>query len=370
MGRKKGMSIQQLAQAWKELIVGQDQAIDKIAPYLIRAQAGLNAPNRPVGIFFLMGPTGTGKTKTAETLAELLHGSDKNIIRVDCGEFQMEHEVAKIIGAPPGYLGHRETQPIFTQTKVNAVASEKGKFSIILFDEIEKAHPGVWRAILGILDKATLRLGDNSQVNFENCVIFLSSNVGAKEIENLLSPHFGFDVATVQNEVTESQQKAIEKIGLGSMSKKFPPEFANRVDEIIMYRSLTHDTLMKITDMELHKIQQHITSKLGTQAFTFVYDHDTLHFLTDAGTSIKYGARELKRILGRYILNPLADDFVDGKISPSSIVTCKVDTDHIAWDITDAPNDTICEPMELEAAASATGEGSVIKKTRRAKSSG
>jgi ATP-dependent Clp protease ATP-binding subunit ClpA len=370
MGRKKGMSIQQLAQAWKELIVGQDHAIDKITPYLIRAQAGLNAPNRPIGIFFLMGPTGTGKTKTAETLAELLHGSDKNIIRVDCGEFQMEHEVAKIIGAPPGYLGHRETQPIFTQAKVNALASDKSKFSVILFDEIEKAHPGVWRAILGILDKATLRLGDNSQVNFENCVIFLSSNVGAKEISNLLEPHFGFDVTTVQTEVTEAQQKAIEKIGLGSMSKKFPPEFENRVDEIIMYHNLTHDTLAKITDMELRKIQAHIFSKLGAQAFTFTYDHDTLNFLTDAGTSIKYGARELKRTLGRYILNPLADDFVDGKISPNSIVTCKVETDHVAWDITEAANNTPCEPIELEAAASATGEGSVVKKRTRAKSSG
>ena len=370
MGRKKGMSTQQLAQAWKELIVGQDQAIDKITPYLIRAQAGLNAPGRPIGVFFLMGPTGTGKTKTAETLAELLHGSDKNLIRVDCGEFQMEHEVAKIIGAPPGYLGHRETQPLFTQAKINALASDKSPFSIVLFDEIEKAHPSVWRAILGILDKAVLRLGDNTQVSFEKCIIFLSSNVGAKEISNLLEPHFGFDVTVAPNEITESQQKAIEKIGLGSMSKKSPPEFENRVDEIITYRSLSHDTLAKITDMELRKIQAHIVTRLGTQAFTFAYDHDTLDFLTNAGTSLKYGARELKRILGRYILNPLADDFVDGKISPNNIVTCRVDTDHIAWDITEAPNNTTSEPAELEVNAAAANEGSIVKKTRKAKNAG
>jgi ATP-dependent Clp protease ATP-binding subunit ClpA len=285
----------------------------------------------------------------------------------------MEHEAAKIIGAPPGYLGHRETQPIFTQAKVNAVSSTKSPFSIILFDEIEKAHPGVWRAILGILDKATLRLGDNTQVNFEKCVIFLSSNVGAKEISNLLEPHFGFDVTASTTEVTEAQQKAIEKIGLGSMSKKFPPEFENRVDEIITYRNLNHDTLSKITDMELRKIQTHIAVRLGPQAFTFAYGDDTLEFLTTTGTSIKYGARELKRTLGRHILNPLADDFVDGRISPNSIVSCRVDTDHIVWDITEARIDVVSEPAELEAAAAAAAaanEGSSVRKTRRAKTSG
>lgn len=365
------MSIQQFAQAWKELLVGQDQAIDKITPYLIRAQAGLNAPCRPIGVFFLMGPTGTGKTKTAETLAELLHGSDKNLIRVDCGEFQMEHEVAKLIGAPPGYLGHRETQPIFTQAKVNALASEKSQFSIILFDEIEKAHPGVWRAILGILDKGVLRLGDNTQVSFEKCIIFLSSNVGAKEIGNLLAPHFGFDTTTTSlREVTESQQKAIEKIGLGSMSKKFPPEFENRVDEIISYRSLTRDTLFKITDIELHKIQSHIAIRLGPRAFTFNYDQDTLEFLTDAGTSTKYGARELKRILGRYILNPLADDYVDGKILPTNIVTCRVDGDHLTWDIKKAEVTLSIEEIEANSVATAANESSMVKKTRKAKNAG
>ena len=370
MGRKKEMSIHQLSDEWKKLIVGQDPAIDRIVPYIVRAQANLNPPNKPVGVFFLMGPTGTGKTKTAESLSELLHGSEKNVLRVDCGEFQMEHEVAKMIGAPPGYLGHRETQPLFTQAKVNALQSEKCKFSIILFDEIEKAHPGVWRAILNILDKAVLRLGDNSTVNFEQCVIFLSSNVGAKEIGNLLEPSFGFSEALPTNEVTEQKQRAIEKIGSAAMSKKFPPEFANRVDEIITYRSLNQDILLKITDMELKKIQNHIHERLGTSSFVFTYEEDTVNFLTSVGTSMKYGARELKRAMGRYVLNPLADDFVEGKISSGSIVKCKVvENDHIEWDITDAPGDIPVEE-EAEMAASSSTEPSVVKKTRRAKSSG
>lgn len=370
MGRKKGMSINQLSSAWKTLIVGQDQAIDKITPYLVRAQASLNAPGRPLGVFFLMGPTGTGKTKTAETLAELLHGSEKSLLRVDCGEFQMEHEVAKLIGAPPGYLGHRETQPLFTQAKLNAVASDKSKITIVLFDEIEKAHPGVWRAILGILDKAVLRLGDNTQVNFENSIIFLSSNVGAKEMGNMLDPGFGFTESHPVNEVTEIQQKAIEKIGLGSMSKKFPPEFANRIDETITYRSLDKEVLSRITDMELTKIQHHIQDKLGNLSFAFTYEADTIDFLANAGTSLKYGARELKRVLGRYILNPLADDFVDGKISSGSLVKCKVINDHIEWDIIDAPTEPISEENEEFAAAASSSETSTVKKTRRAKTSG
>lgn len=366
MGRKKGMSINQLSQAWKALIIGQDAAIDKITPYLIRAQANLNAPNRPIGIFFLMGPTGTGKTKTAETLAELLHGHEKYILRIDCGEFQMEHEVAKMIGAPPGYLGHRETQPIFTQQKLNAIVSEKCPFNIILFDEIEKAHPGVWRVILGILDKAQLRLGDNTIVNFENSIIFFSSNIGAKEIGDLLEPKFGFGETIILKKVSETQQKAIEKIGLGSMSKKFPPEFSNRIDEIISYRSLNTETLTKITEIELQKIQKHIQERLGTTFFAFTYKQDTVNFLTATGTSLKYGARELKRALGRYILNPLSDDFVEGKISSGNLLLCKVVDDHIEWDISEAPLEIAVPEVVAEVVVSATTE----KKVRRAKSSG
>lgn len=358
------MNISQLSQIWKTLLIGQDHAIDKITPYLVRAQANLNAPGKPIGVFFLMGPTGCGKTKSAETLAELLHGNEKNILRVDCGEFQMEHEVAKIIGAPPGYLGHRETQPVFTQQKLNAIASDKSPFSIILFDEIEKAHPGVWRAILGILDKAVLRLGDNSQTNFEKCIIFLSSNVGTKEISNLLSPGFGFMEAHPVNKVTDTQQKTIEKIGLGAMTKKFPPEFQNRVDEIITYRSLDKNALSLITEIELTKIRRHIQERLGSMSFTFIYEKDTIDFITNIGTSIKFGARELKRTLGRYILNPLADNFVDGKISQGSLVKCKVVNNQIEW-IIEAPAAKSDEEEFVFSTAAA--ESTTVKKTRRAK---
>jgi ATP-dependent Clp protease ATP-binding subunit ClpA len=155
-------------------------------------QAGLAPEGRPVGVFLLLGPTGTGKTKTVEALAEILHGSSKNLLKVDCGEFQMEHEVAKLIGAPPGYLGHRETQPMLTQQKLNAVTSEKCELSLVLFDEIEKAAPSMTRLLLGVLDKGVLRLGDNSTVNFEKSLVFLTSNLGAREMMREINPEFGF----------------------------------------------------------------------------------------------------------------------------------------------------------------------------------
>src|SRR6266480_165037 len=141
-----------LAAQLTDLLVGQPEAIDTIVPYIQMHQAGLSPEGRPVGVVLLLGPTGTGKTRTVEALAEVLHGSSKNLLRVDCGEFQMEHEVAKLIGAPPGYLGHRETQPMLTQAKVNGVASEESEISLILFDEIEKAAPSMTRLLLGILD--------------------------------------------------------------------------------------------------------------------------------------------------------------------------------------------------------------------------
>src|SRR5580700_1956603 len=176
-------------------VVGQPAATRVIVPYIQMYQAGLAPEGRPVGVFLLLGPTGTGKTKTVEALAEVLHGSEKNVLKVDCGEFQMEHEVAKLIGSPPGYLGHRETQPMLTQQKLNAVTSEKCSLSLVLFDEIEKAAPSMTRLLLGVLDKGILRLGDNSTVNFEKSLVFLTSNLGAREMMREINPDFGFQSA-------------------------------------------------------------------------------------------------------------------------------------------------------------------------------
>src|SRR5919201_1305477 len=195
--RKQGAdTIEDLTAVLSQKVVGQPAATRVIVPYIQMFQAGLDPEGRSVGVFLLLGPTGTGKTKTVEALAEVLHGSEKNILKIDCGEFQMEHEVAKLIGAPPGYLGHRETQPVLTQQKLNSVTSEKCSLSLVLFDEIEKAAPSMTRLLLGVLDKGILRLGDNSVVNFEKSLVFLTSNLGAREMMKEIRPDFGFQSAT------------------------------------------------------------------------------------------------------------------------------------------------------------------------------
>jgi energy-coupling factor transporter ATP-binding protein EcfA2 len=208
-------------------------------PYIQMFQAGLAPEGRPVGVFLLLGPTGTGKTKTVEALAEVLHGSEKNVLKVDCGEFQMEHEVAKLIGAPPGYLGHRETQPMLTQQKLNAVTSEKCSLSLVLFDEIEKAAPSMTRLLMGVLDKGVLRLGDNTTVNFEKSLVFLTSNLGAREMMHEINPEFGFQ--SVKAAERKDLTGKLQNIALVSVRKRFSPEFVNRIDCIITYQPLTRN---------------------------------------------------------------------------------------------------------------------------------
>src|SRR6267143_738230 len=176
-------------------VVGQSAATKAIVPYVYMYQSGLAPEGRPAGVFLLLGPTGTGKTKTVEAIAELLHGSEKKLGKNDCGEFQMDHETAKLVGAPPGYLGHRETTPLLTQQQLSDATSEDCDLALVLFDEIEKAAPSLTKLLLGILDKGILRLGDNSSVNFEKSLIFFTSNLGARQMMAELNPNMGFQSA-------------------------------------------------------------------------------------------------------------------------------------------------------------------------------
>ena len=172
--------------ALRRRIVGQDQAVEKVAEIYQMFLAGLNAPGRPVGNLLFLGPTGSGKTRVVEAMAEALFGDSHACIKIDCAEFQHSHEIAKLIGSPPGYLGHRETHPLLTQEALNQWFTEKLKLSILLFDEIEKASDSLWQLLLGILDKATLTLGDNRRVDLSQCIIILTSNLGASEMTNLV----------------------------------------------------------------------------------------------------------------------------------------------------------------------------------------
>ncbi len=304
-------------------VIGQSNSTNQIIPCIQMFQAGLAPEGRPVGVFLLLGPTGTGKTKTVEALAEVLHGSHKCVLKIDCGEFQMNHEVAKLIGAPPGYLGHRETQPLLTQQKLNAVTTEKCGLSLVLFDEIEKAAPSMTRLLLGVLDKAILQLGDNSTVNFEKSMIFLTSNLGAREMLREISPEFGFQAPRQAASWATGQEELLAKlqqISLVAVRKRFSPEFINRIDSIITYQPLSDETLAAILNKAIGDLQTHVNMRLGMRSFSLVVSDDARRFLLEKGTSREYGARELNRTIHRHLTQPLAAMVASGGIPPGSCV--------------------------------------------------
>jgi ATP-dependent Clp protease ATP-binding subunit ClpA len=314
-----------LSRMLSQKVVGQPNATRIIVPYIQMFQAGLAPEGRPVGVFLLLGPTGTGKTKTVEALAEVLHGSAKNILKVDCGEFQMEHEVAKLIGAPPGYLGHRETQPVLTQQKLNAVTSERSELSLVLFDEIEKAAPSMTRLLLGVLDKGTLRLGDNSTVNFEKSLVFLTSNLGAREMMREINPDFGFQSAQLSDRAELTGK--LQNIGLGAVRKRFSPEFVNRIDAVITYQPLSTESLALILGHQIADLQNHVNTRLGNRSFTLEVPPESRKFLLEKGTSAEYGARELNRTIHRFLTQPLATLVATNQVNPGARVCVELSED-------------------------------------------
>ena len=231
----------------------------------------------------------------------------------------MEHEVAKLIGAPPGYLGHRETQPMLSQQKLNAVTSDQCSLSLILFDEIEKAAPSMTRLLLGVLDKAVLRLGDNATVNFERTMIFLTSNLGANSMRKMLRPNFGFEQMAGPDECAKSAKK-LEGIGMNAVKRKFSPEFVNRIDAVITYQPLGAKALATIIDQQIVMLARHIENRLMERAFEIAVSDSARAFLLKKGTSDEYGARELKRTILRHVTQPLAAMVASGAVLPGDVV--------------------------------------------------
>ncbi|HEX5227921.1 MAG TPA: AAA family ATPase [Bryobacteraceae bacterium] len=311
-----------IAKALSRRLVGQPAAISAVVPYVEMYRARLTPEGRPAGIFLLLGPTGTGKTKTVEALADVLHGSPKKLLKVDCGEYQMEHEVAKLLGAPPGYLGHRETQPLLTQQKLAGAASESCDLSILLFDEIEKAAPSLVRLLLGVLDKATLRLGDSTVVNFEKSMIFLTSNLGARDMGRELRPEFGFESGVPREDVEMGDK--LERIGKNAVRNSFSPEFINRLDSVVTYRPLDATALTAILDQHIEDLQDHVDRRLGERAFRIHVPARSRKFLLEKGTSPEYGARELKRTIHHQLMRPLVSLVVSGEIQPGASVRAEV----------------------------------------------
>src|SRR6266404_4491989 len=280
-------------------VIGQLAATKAIVPYVYMYQSGLAPEGRPAGVFLLLGPTGTGKTKTVEAIAELLHGDEKKILKIDCGEFQMEHETAKLVGAPPGYLGHRETTPLLTQQQLTEVTSPGCDLSLVLFDEIEKGAHSITKLLLGILDKGILRLGDNTIVDFEKSLIFFTSNLGAREMMKEINPNIGFQASSPRPRADLTAK--LEGIALGAVRKRFSPEFVNRIDAVVTYQPLGLESIETILDHDIKGLQQHVNSRLGQNSFTTEVLPEARNFLLARGVSEEFGARELKRTIHRQL---------------------------------------------------------------------
>jgi ATP-dependent Clp protease ATP-binding subunit ClpB len=313
----------------RQKIVGQDAAVDAVVDIFQMFSAGLSPRNRPVGNILFLGPTGTGKTKVVEALAEVLFGSERALIKIDCAEFQYSHEIAKLIGSPPGYLGHRETHPVLNQEAIDQYHTDKFKLSLILFDEIEKASDALWQLLLGIFDKGSLTLGDNHRVDLSSCMIFLTSNLGATEMSSLANGGLGFRVApTTQATVVvdEDFDKKITRTAQEAARRKFSPEFMNRIDKTVVFKTLRSEHLRRILDLELVAVQQRVLLSFGPQ-FLFNCEDEVKELLLSEGTDPKYGARHLKRVIERYLVFPLANLVATHQIKTGDGIKVTLDKD-------------------------------------------
>ncbi len=351
---KTGKDAEALERTLMRLVVGQDEAIEQIVNIYQMYLTGLSAPGRPVGNFLFLGPTGSGKTRTVEATAEALVGNPRAVIKIDCAEFQHSHEIAKLIGSPPGYLGHRETHPLLSQEVINQHHTDTVKLSFILFDEIEKASDALWNLLLGILDKATLTLGDNRKVDFSRAMIFMTSNLGASEMSALVSPKLGFQSlgnAKQETEVDEQLSQKMSRSGIEAARRKFTPEFMNRIDKVVVFKPLGRPELRRILDLELGQVQQRIFLSPTDKCFVFTVSEAAKDLLLAEGTDVKYGARHLKRAIERLLVHPISNLMATNQVNAGDWIQADLDPERNCLIFTKE-----AEGMEVQAMASLAGD--------------
>ncbi len=299
-------------------VIGQEEAISRIVEQYQTHLAGLGEWNRPIGSLLLLGPTGCGKTRLVEAVAESLAGSRRALIKIDCAEFQHSHEIAKLVGSPPGYLGHRETHARLSQERLDEFQTDTVKISFVLFDEIEKASDALWNLLLGILDKATLTLGDNRRVDFSNTMVFLTGNLGTTEADRLLDAPLGFTAADAfardpGGAIPAALRRKMEKAVLGAARRKFSPEFLNRLDRILLCHRLSRDDVAAVLELELRDVLRRITHQRGIILRVSLSDA-ARDYLIAEGHSERDGARHLKRVLHSALLRPLSSLLATGQL--------------------------------------------------------
>jgi len=302
-------------------IISQDDAVIALSQIYQIYLAKMNMQGRPLGTLLFLGPTGSGKTRSVEAAAEILFGDSNTVIKIDCAEYQHSHEIAKLIGSPPGYLGHRETPPLLTQENLDRAHTTGTGLTLVLFDEIEKASDSLWQLLLGILDKATLTLGDNRRVNFSKCIIILTSNLGAREMDDLTNKKLGFGINTLPMEEMDSR---LARIGVEAARRRFSPEFMNRLDKVVVFHSLTEKAMRRILDLELEKLQHRILAT-GRNSFILTWSDRLKDFLLREGFDQRYGARPLKRAIERHLVVPLANLIATRQVSSGDVVSVDLD---------------------------------------------
>jgi ATP-dependent Clp protease ATP-binding subunit ClpB len=323
---QRSLESREFEAALRRKIVGQDEAIHAVVDLYQVFRAGMNSPGRPVGNLLFLGPTGSGKTRVVEATAEILFGDARAVIKVDCAEFQHSHEIAKLIGSPPGYLGHRETHPLITQEALAQFHTEKLKLSFLLLDEIEKASDALWQLLLGILDKATLTLGDNRRVDLSQTLIFMTSNLGGVEISELMTGGMGF-APLIKPETQTGLDQKVERTAAEAAKRKFAPEFMNRIDKTVVFHPLRAEQLEQILEIELALVQQRVL-ETARGRFLFRVTPAARVFLLREGTDLKYGARHLKRAIERNVVYPLASLLATEQVSLGDVLL-------IDWDQTE-----------------------------------
>jgi ATP-dependent Clp protease ATP-binding subunit ClpA len=311
--------VRDFEKALLERVIGQERAVRRLARVYQVYLAGLSTPGRPLVNLLFLGPTGSGKTRLVEATAEVLFGDARAVVKVDCAEFQHSHEIAKLIGSPPGYLGHRETQPLITQEVLDQYCTENLKLSLVLFDEIEKASDALWQLLLGILDKGTLTLGDNRRVDFSRSMIFLTSNLGSHEVMQLMTGGLGF--STTRAEDDQDLDRKIYRTAMEAARRKFTPEFMNRIDKVIVFRALNREHLERILDIEIGRVQQRIVTATEGKQFVFRCTPAARDFLLQEGTDMKFGARHLKRAIERHLVFPLSNLLATKQIQLGDLIT-------------------------------------------------
>src|SRR5467141_1667897 len=371
---KRSSTACQFERALREKVVGQEEAVQALVDLYQMFCAGLHCPGRPVGNLLFLGPTGTGKTRTVEAAAEILFGDSRAVIKVDCAEFQHSHEIAKLIGSPPGYLGHRETHPLITQEALAASHTEKLKLSFLLFDEIEKASDALWQLLLGMLDRATLTLGDNRRVDLSQTVIFMTSNLGGTEITELMHGGMGF-IQPEDKPMTNLDEK-VERTAVEAARRKFSPEFMNRLDKIVVFHSLNREQLAEVLQIELAQVQRRVLETAKGQ-FLFRVTEAGREFILHEGTDQRYGARHLKRAIERHVVFPLANLLATQQVKMGD--TLCIDWDPrvgglVFWKEDKAPRSAVQQPQlvstQTRKAAGTGGSAAEVMSSAEARSAG